>query len=85
MQILFSKSYENGINSGLGIVKGEVKKFDKKYEIVPNIGWNAIKLKNRNKGCLNNSNDKFFYFVHSFYCSPKNKKIISSTSSFWKL
>ena len=44
MQILFSKSYENGINSGLGIVKGS-KKFDKKYEIVPNIGWNAIKLK----------------------------------------
>ena len=82
MQILFSKSYENGINSGLGIIKGEVKKFDKKYEIVPNIGWNSIKLNNKNKGCLDNGDDKFFYFVHSFYCSPKDKRIISSTSNF---
>ena len=33
MQILFSKSYENGINRGLGIIKGEVKKFDKKFKL----------------------------------------------------
>ncbi len=84
MQILFSKSYENGINRGLGIIKGEVKKFDKKFEIIPNIGWNKINLKNKNKGCLKNSNEKFFYFVHSFFCSPNEKKIISSNSTFGK-
>ena len=82
MQILFSKSYENGIHNGLGIIKGEVKKFDKKFEIVPNIGWNKIKLVNNNKGSLISNNEKFFYFVHSFYCSPNDRKVISSNSSF---
>ena len=70
MQILFSKSFENGIHKGLGLIKGEVKKFNKKYEIVPNIGWNKIQIINNNTGCLINNNQNFFYFVHSFYCSP---------------
>ena len=69
MQILFSKSYENGINRGLGIIKGEVKKFDKKIEIIPNIGWNKINLKNKNKGCLKNSNEKFLLCTFIFLLS----------------
>lgn len=81
MQLFFQKSYENGIHDGFGFIEGEVKKFDSKNGIVPNIGWNKIKVKNSKSLFYKRFNNKFFYFIHSYYCLPKNKKIISSTNN----
>ena len=44
---MLDKGYEDGINSGLGLIKGEVKYMgeihsDKKM-IIPHVGWNIIK------------------------------------------
>ncbi len=88
MQILFSKSYEFGEHKGLNIFEGEVNKISetdldgKKARNVPFIGWNKIKF---TKNCnyfedldINN----FFYFTHSYYVQPKDKRIISSTSDY---
>ena len=44
LQILFEKSEEAPNVEGLGIVKGEVKKF--KIGKTPQIGWNKIKTTN---------------------------------------
>ncbi len=42
MQLLFEKSSEaEGVN-GLGLIKGEVLKFNSKNLIVPHMGWNQI-------------------------------------------
>jgi len=89
MQLLFDESVENGKFKGLGIIKGKVRKFDKKYDIVPNIGWNKISVMKKNitkneKSTLNISNNQFFYFVHSYYCEPNDKKNSSSNSNFGK-
>ena len=89
MQLLFDESVENGKFKGLGIIKGKVIKFDKKYDIVPNIGWNKISVMKKNitkneKSTLNISNNQFFYFVHSYYCEPNDKKNSSSNSNFGK-
>jgi glutamine amidotransferase len=89
MQLLFDESVENGKFKGLGIIKGKVRKFDKKYDIVPNIGWNKISVMKKNitkneKSTLNISNNRFFYFVHSYYCEPNDKKNSSSNSNFGK-
>jgi glutamine amidotransferase len=88
MQLLFEKSTEFGKNIGLGLVNGEVIKFNKKNKIqyVPYIGWNEIKLtKNKSKILESNLNLKFMYFVHSFYCNPLSNKIISATTRYGKL
>jgi imidazole glycerol-phosphate synthase subunit HisH len=89
MQLLFDESNENGKFKGLGIIKGKVRKFDNKHDIVPNIGWNKISVMKKNvnkneKSSLDNSNGQFFYFVHSYYCEPKDKKSLSSISNFGK-
>ena len=89
MQLLFDESVENGKFKGLGIIKGKVRKFDKKYDIVPNIGWNKISVMKKNitkneKSTLNISNNQFFYFVHSYYCEPNDKKNSSSNRNFGK-
>lgn len=85
LQVLFETS-EEGANrnengehetvKGLGIIKGEVKKFVSGK--IPQIGWNKIRTTSNNS-CLN---DDYFYFVNSYYVAPEDEKIISSTCNY---
>ena len=88
LQLLFDSSEEFGDYSGLGLIKGKVKKFkfhsdnSTKYP-VPQIGWNKINKTNDswNDSLLsNNSNEDFMYFVHSFYVAPAcNEDVVGIT------
>ena len=74
MQMLFERDFEYGIHEGLGVLKGDIIRFDDvknglKYKI-PHMGWNQIEVVDDNpilKGC----DKKYVYFVHSYYC-PKS-------------
>lgn len=76
LQVLFEKSEEAPGISGLGIVKGEVKKFTQGK--IPQIGWNQIKTTSNNTYLQ----DDFFYFVNSYYVVPEDKNVISSVCSY---
>ncbi len=79
LQILFEKSEEAPNTKGLGILKGEVKKFDINIsKKIPQIGWNKIKTTSNNSFL----NDDYFYFVNSYYVKPKDENIISSTAYY---
>lgn len=80
---LFADNSEEGDLSGLGWIKGNVKKFNlRKYGLkVPHMGWNNIECKN-SKLFLNLPNEKRFYFVHSFFFECKNKENIISTTDY---
>ena len=79
MQLLFSSSEEDNI-ACLDIVKGKVKRFETKLK-VPQTGWNQIMA--TNSQLLDNiKNESYFYFVHSFYCDPDDKKIAVGTTSY---
>ncbi|MDC0384318.1 imidazole glycerol phosphate synthase subunit HisH [Candidatus Marinimicrobia bacterium] len=89
LQLLFESSQEFGPRSGLGVIKGDVKKFlmEKKSDIkypVPQIGWNKIiKEKSWESSYLKKNKDgDFMYFVHSFYIQPEDKNIILSTTEY---
>lgn len=77
MQLLFDKSEEAPGVSGLGVLEGEVKKF--KFtkgsgtfvKKVPHMGWNRI-----------TPGGAYVYFVHSYYCAPKDKGIITATTDY---
>ena len=56
-QLLFDVSYEMGTMPGLGLVRGEVRKFEGPLP-VPQIGWNKVTSK-----LLPNAS---FYFVNSY-------------------
>ncbi|MHA1281425.1 MAG: imidazole glycerol phosphate synthase subunit HisH [Promethearchaeota archaeon] len=76
LQLLYTKSYEMGEHQGLNLIPGEVIMFDiSKVDKVPQIGWNSVKFLDKShflvQGIPNNS---YFYFVHSFYGVPENKK-----------
>jgi glutamine amidotransferase len=75
-QLLFESSEEFGNTLGLGVLKGKIKSFEKKkISPVPHVGWNIATFKKKN--CFLKKRE-LFYFVHSFYVEPKDKKIIYS-------
>ena len=47
---------------------------------MPHIGWNSLINVKKNKLNLEKKNN--FYFVHSLYCSPKDKKHILSETKY---
>ncbi|MDC0031503.1 imidazole glycerol phosphate synthase subunit HisH [Candidatus Pelagibacter sp.] len=81
MQLLFDESYEFGHSKGLGLIEGKVLPFDKKIcKITPHMNWNTISIKNNSK-LFNKFSKKNFYFVHSYFCKPKNQnEIVAQTN-----
>lgn len=83
MQMLLDHSAE-GDTPGLGLIHGEVLKFDlagrlqpdgSRYK-VPQMGWNRVRQM-RHGGAVHPvwvgiPEDSYFYFVHSFYARPRD-------------
>ncbi|MDP3791034.1 MAG: imidazole glycerol phosphate synthase subunit HisH [Candidatus Omnitrophota bacterium] len=81
LQLLFEKSEEAPGVKGLGILRGEVKRFKLKSLKIPHMGWNVIK--GHGAGILKGvPSGSYMYFVHSYYAAPKNKKDILTTTDY---
>jgi glutamine amidotransferase len=80
MQLLFEKSEEFGIHQGLGIIEGEVVKFNKNKvgnHKIPHMGWN--KMFNKKSSLFEGLNNPYLYFVHSFHVVCDEEYIIGKT------
>jgi glutamine amidotransferase len=79
MQLLFDSSEESPGAKGLGILEGNVKRFDAGLK-VPHIGWNDV-LPVRSSPLFGNSIDAqedSFYFVHSYYIHSPASEIAAT-------
>ena len=76
MQLFFEESSENLETTGLGMIKGKVKKLsDNKNHILPNVGWFETRIKNEQAfGYLKKFDKQKFYYVHSYIAEPIDKK-----------
>lgn len=83
MQLLFDKSYENGLFDGLGLIKGDVVPISDvipKDLKIPHIGWNSLHFKGEKSSIFRYINDgDFVYFVHSYYASNCDKAVSAVT------
>ena len=67
MQLLTESSQE-GPADGLGWIPGTTKKFEKIGEIkIPHMGWNEVKVVQKNAFIESINDESKFYFVHSYY------------------
>ncbi len=80
MQMLFDKSYEHGEHKGLGLIKGEVVKFDVDLK-VPHIGWNKLIVK-KNTPLFDGAEDLNFYFVHSYHANGCDEKDVETVCEY---
>ncbi len=82
LQLLFDESEEFGIHSGLGLIKGKVKRFQKSNLKVPHMGWNLLTQIGNHKSPIFKDlpTDFYLYFVHSYYVETEYKYKISNTN-----
>lgn len=82
MQLLFSSSEECQQTTGLGLIEGEVKLFDRnKVGKVPHIGWNQVEI-TKEDPVFNGLNGSNFYFVHSYYVKPVRDDVILGKTDY---
>jgi len=88
MQLFFNESSEFGQTKGLGLIDGKVEKLPikdgEKTLKIPNIGWNELIIKKKNKLFINIKDKNSTYFVHSYMAVPKDKSVTTSIYKFGK-
>jgi len=72
MQLMFDRSYEDGVWEGLGLFKGEIVKFDDPALKIPHMGWNRLKYGRMDRISDGVEEGEFVYFVHSYYAVPED-------------
>jgi len=89
IQALMDFSDENGGTACLGVLPGQVRKFDSgrltsqgtKLK-VPHMGWNRVTQIKDHPLWKNISDGSRFYFVHSYYVSAANQEQVSGTTDY---
>ena len=83
LQLLFETSYENGRHEGLGVLPGEVVRFElpRKYS-VPHMGWNQISIQRPAPLLAGIEDQTYFYFVHSFFVVPQDEEVIACQTDY---
>jgi glutamine amidotransferase len=83
LQLLFSKSYEDGEFAGLDLFKGEVVRFpDQPGLKVPHMGWNQARILRRAPVLKDIPDNTAFYFVHSYYVAPADPNVIATETDY---
>tara|TARA_B100001093_G_scaffold347643_1_gene332226 strand:+ start:383 stop:1018 length:636 start_codon:yes stop_codon:yes gene_type:complete len=82
MQLFSDYGEEDGGSKGFGWIKGQVKKIDiKNLNLkLPHMGWNEISINREISLFKNLTQDKHFYFVHSYHLITEGEKnVVAST------
>jgi glutamine amidotransferase len=83
LQLLFDVSHEDGEYEGLGIVSGEVIRFQLPPEYkVPHMGWNQAKIVRRAPILDGIEEGAHFYFVHSYYVVPTDRDLVAIEAEY---
>ena len=83
LQLLFDVSYEDGEHQGLGVIAGEVVKFDVPRPLkVPHMGWNQAIIRRRCPMLTDIDDGTHFYFVHSYHVVPQDESVIAIEAEY---
>lgn len=82
LQLLFDTGWEGGRHEGLGLLAGDVARFDLPagYK-VPHMGWNTVTW--RPGACPSGCADgEHFYFVHSYHARPADESVVAAVADY---
>jgi glutamine amidotransferase len=84
MQLLSTRSYEEGITDGLNFVPGEVRLLIPKDagDKVPHVGWNELNKTQDTPILANIPDGTDFYFVHSYHFVPERTEDIFAETDY---
>ncbi len=86
LQLLFEVSREDGRHKGLGVLGGEVVRFDfdglPVRPRVPQMGWNRIQPVRPCPLTEGVPEDAYVYFAHSYHAAPADRDITLATTEY---
>ncbi len=82
MQLLFDSSNEFGEHKGLGLLNGDIVKFETDLKI-PHMGWNELLIKKPEPLFKDLPEKSYVYFVHSYHLQT-DADIVSATTIYDK-
>ncbi len=81
MQMLFERSFEDGVHEGLSLLSGEVRPIAEAIPPnlkIPQIGWNSLRFTRENPLFGRIREGDYVYFVHS-YSAMRSRDVIAVT------
>ncbi|HEX4143327.1 MAG TPA: imidazole glycerol phosphate synthase subunit HisH [Pirellulales bacterium] len=83
LQLLFDVGYEGGRHTGLGVLAGEVVRFDLPADYkVPHMGWNQLRIQKPAPVLAGLADGTHCYFVHSYHVMPRDPDIIATQTDY---
>jgi len=83
LQLLFDRSFEGGEHRGLGVLAGEVLRFDVPAPLkVPHMGWNELQLQKPAPILEGINSGDHLYFVHSYYVAPEDPEVVAVEADY---
>lgn len=83
LQLLFDRSFEGGEHRGLGVLAGEVLRFDVPAPLkVPHMGWNELQLRKPAPILEGINSGDYLYFVHSYYVAPEDQEVVAVEADY---
>ena len=82
LQLLFDRGSEGGFHEGLGVLPGEVTRFELPHGMkIPHMGWNQVSWKSDATQPVGRDGDHF-YFVHSYVARHRDEAVIAATIDY---
>ncbi len=83
LQLLFEVGYEGGRHEGLGVLPGEVVRFELPHDYkVPHMGWNSLEFARRAPIFAGLEEGAHCYFVHSYYVVPRDESVVATRTPY---
>jgi len=84
LQLLFTRSHEDGTHAGLDVFPGEVVRFPHQPGLkVPHMGWNTLALTRPDCPLFAGlPPDPAVYFVHSYHAAPASREIVAAEADY---
>ncbi len=83
LQLLFDVGYEGGRHEGLGVLAGEVVRFDLPADYkVPHMGWNQLNIRRPAPVLAGLPEGTHCYFVHSYHVVPRDPNVIATETDY---
>jgi len=80
LQLLFETGLEGGRHAGLGVLPGEVVRFDLPPTLkVPHMGWNQVRWQGDWQPA---KDDEHFYFVHAYHARPADEAVVAAVTDY---
>ena len=83
LQLLFEGSEESPGVSGLGVLKGTIRRIpDGPGLKIPHIGWNSLRVLQKDGLFAGLEEEPYVYFVHSYYLRAEDRSVVSAQTEY---